>query len=168
MQERDAGPVVQDQSSKRAWKVIVTHIKHGEFVEDCTEFLIEGVLRKLDLAHVEVAYPADFEVFMDDLQQRSTTAFFLPNHITYSRCLPLRFGQDNVQEVRRRRDGVDLLQTTSSHDGASANSKRQLCEHRRCQRRADGRRSEPCRGRGGRRARYGVRFGKPGAKIWIR
>ena len=92
MQERDAGPVVQDQSPKHVWKVIVTHIKHGEFVEDCTEFLIEGVLRKLDLAHVEVAYTADFKVFVDDLRSPLSHLSFPPGSNTHCRRLPLRLG----------------------------------------------------------------------------
>lgn len=44
-----------------------THIKHREFVKDRTQFFIERVLCKLDFSHVKVTYPADFEVFVDDL-----------------------------------------------------------------------------------------------------
>lgn len=44
-----------------------TYIKHRELGQDSTKFFIKAVLRKFDLAHVKVPYPADFEVFVDDL-----------------------------------------------------------------------------------------------------
>ena len=44
-----------------------THIKHGELAQDSTELLIKRVLRELDLAHIEVPYPADLEIIVDDL-----------------------------------------------------------------------------------------------------
>ena len=47
-----------------------THIYDRELFQDSTELLIERVLRKLDLPHVEVADPADLEVLVDDLRPK--------------------------------------------------------------------------------------------------
>jgi hypothetical protein len=44
-----------------------TYVEHREFGEDGSELLVKAVLGELDLAHVEVSYPADFEVFVDNL-----------------------------------------------------------------------------------------------------
>ena len=60
------------QSAQRAGN-LHTHIKDGELAQDSTELLIKGVLRKLDLAHVEVPYPANLEVLVDDLQRSVNT-----------------------------------------------------------------------------------------------
>ena len=75
-----------------------THVKNGKLVQNCAKFLIERVLGELDFAHVEVADATDFEVFVDDRGG-----------------LPLRFREDDVQEVRRRRDGGDGLEPARRH-----------------------------------------------------
>lgn len=49
------------------FKASKTYIEHGELCQNGAQFFIECILRKLDLAHVEVSYPADFEVFVDNL-----------------------------------------------------------------------------------------------------
>lgn len=42
-------------------------VEHREIVQDCAKFFIKCILREFNLAHIEVAYPADFEVLVDDL-----------------------------------------------------------------------------------------------------
>jgi len=44
-----------------------THVKHGEFLQDGTELLLERVLGEFDLAHVKVPDSADFVVLWMDL-----------------------------------------------------------------------------------------------------
>lgn len=63
----DADPVYLGQNRSTEFFIYGTHIKHREFVKDRTQFFIERVLCKLDFSHVKVTYPADFEVFVDDL-----------------------------------------------------------------------------------------------------
>ena len=48
-----------------------TYVDDREFLENGTELFVKRILGKLDLAHVEVTDAADFEVFMDDLEDRS-------------------------------------------------------------------------------------------------
>jgi hypothetical protein len=36
-------------------------------LEDGVEFLVKRLLREFDLSHVKIAYSADLEVFVDDL-----------------------------------------------------------------------------------------------------
>ena len=47
---------------------VSAHVEHGELVQNRAELLVERVLGKLDLAHVEITDPADLEVFVDNLQ----------------------------------------------------------------------------------------------------
>lgn len=44
-----------------------TCIEDGKLLENGTELFVKRFLGELDLAHIEVAYTADFEVFVDDL-----------------------------------------------------------------------------------------------------
>lgn len=47
-----------------------TNIEDREVIEDRAQFFIECILGKLDFAHVKVTNAADFEVFVDDLEDR--------------------------------------------------------------------------------------------------
>ena len=171
MQERDAGPVVQDQSSKRACKVIVTHIKHGEFVEDCTEFLIKGVLRKFDLAHVEVAYPANFEVLVNHLEQSSRNLLCFP--IIVLTVGVFRCVLDKTMSRKSAAVGTGEICLRPLVDMTL-----QVLVNKHTYSRALADNEGPVDAgvdfvgvvEGGVRpdSRYGARFGKSGAKIWIR
>ena len=55
----------------RSNEIKVTHIEHRKFRQDGTQLLLERVLGEFDFTHIKVPYPADFEVFMDDLDERS-------------------------------------------------------------------------------------------------
>ena len=44
-----------------------TYVDYRELLKDCTELFVERVLCELDLAHIEVPYPADLEILVDDL-----------------------------------------------------------------------------------------------------
>lgn len=56
------------ESVNRSRTKVRTHIEDRELGEDSTQFFIERVLCEFDLAHVEIAYAADLEVFVDDLE----------------------------------------------------------------------------------------------------
>merc|ERR1719160_1457480 len=70
-----------------------------EFSEYLAELLIVRGLTELDLAHVEVADACDFEARMDD-----------------SGSLPIRLGQDNVDELLGIRNYLELLELVHIHD----------------------------------------------------
>ena len=46
----------------------MTHVDYRELLKYSSEFLVERILRELDLAHVEITDAADLEVFVDNLQ----------------------------------------------------------------------------------------------------
>ena len=51
----------------RLRNVASTHIKHRKLGQDGIKLLLKRVLCKLDLSHIKIPYPTDFEVFVDDL-----------------------------------------------------------------------------------------------------
>jgi hypothetical protein len=98
---------------------IDTHIEHGELFQDCAEFLLERVLGELDLAHVEVPDSADLVVFMDDLYTTVCSRniyHFCTEVSARRRCLPLRLGQYNVQEIAGRWNGRNGFEAFRRHD----------------------------------------------------
>lgn len=94
---------------------ICTHIEHWEVLQDSAKLLVKCVLSKLDLAHVEVTNTTDFEVFVDDLRPCLVAMYQCADIDAYRRRLSLCFGEDNVQEIRRRGDGCNRLEPARRH-----------------------------------------------------
>lgn len=68
--------ISQTRDTRRDW---CTHVQHGELGQNSDELFLKRVRCKLDLAHVKVSYPADFEVFVDNLvPEFSTSSAVLP------------------------------------------------------------------------------------------
>ena len=72
--------------------VVSTHIKHRKLGQDGIKLLLKRVLCKLDLSHVKIPYPTDFEVFVNDLGIRSLNTskakkWFLRHTVGVFRCV---------------------------------------------------------------------------------
>jgi hypothetical protein len=63
----DGDPMPNGKSAAESGQEKKTHVKHGEFSQNGTEFFVECILRKLDLAHIKIPYATDFEVLVNDL-----------------------------------------------------------------------------------------------------
>jgi hypothetical protein len=61
------GPILIVRGLHRSQKLVTTHVKHWELCQDSTKFFLKSILREFNFAHVEVPYPTDFEVFVNDL-----------------------------------------------------------------------------------------------------
>jgi hypothetical protein len=57
--------VIKDVHKGRQERVNV--VEHGKVVQDGAELFVKSVLGEFDLAHIKVAYPADFKVLVDNL-----------------------------------------------------------------------------------------------------
>lgn len=80
------------------------YIEDRELGENSTKLLVKRVLREFNLAHIEIAYTANLEVFVDYLghcQVLDLEKF--KNAAAYSWCFSLSLGQDDVQEICRCR-----------------------------------------------------------------
>jgi hypothetical protein len=68
------------------------HIEDRKIVQDGTQFFIKRILGVLDFAHVKVAYSADFEVLVNDLDTQLASLLFSENfRSAYCRRLALSF-----------------------------------------------------------------------------
>lgn len=92
---------VRIYSQTKAW----TYIEDRKLGENSAKLLVKGVLRELNFAHIEIAYTANFEVFVDYLEhcQPLDLGTLMKNVGAYSWCFSLSLGQDDVQEICRCR-----------------------------------------------------------------
>lgn len=100
-------------------QLVCAHVKDGEILEDGVEFLIKCFLREFDLSHVKIADSADLEVLVDNLNVARQKSGKWPIVRTCSGSFSLRLGQDNIQEIRRRRHRGDGFQTLCRHRSSS-------------------------------------------------
>lgn len=113
MRGKDVSPMKRTVSDCVQELCICTYIENWEFCQDAVEFFFKGVLSKLDFSHIKVSYPTNFEVFMNDLDNRLVSIHIqleLKFLATDCWCLPLCLVEDDVQEVSRRRNGRNALE----------------------------------------------------------
>ena len=82
-------------------------VKPWELVQHPRQLVVPGLLRKLDLSHVELPYPVD-----------------APPSVTLGRRFPLRAGEHNVDEVLRRGHGRDPFEVVQRHVSSSVSGRR--------------------------------------------
>jgi hypothetical protein len=85
---------------------VKTHLNLGKVFKNLLEFLVKGVVCKLDFAHVELADAANRVRLVHDRGR-----------------FALRLGQYNVQKVYSRRNGLDALEVVEARHAGEKRKK---------------------------------------------